>query len=442
MTRSSFYLLRRPACTLLAFASGLASITASAGDESVAEQVFKEGRALMVAGRFAEACPKLEESQRLEPKGGTQLNVAACHERLGKIATAWVEFHDAVVTARTEGHPDRERLAQQRVDALEPRLPWLTVTIAPGARDLTIEIDGATILPIALGKDMPVDPGEHRISASVAGEVVWETTLLFKESTRQSVLVPAPPAKAKPAAPVPKAPPEVPEARDPLPADPDPEPPPATTTPDPPPAVKPGSSGLHFVFELGAFAGFMSGSMNQASLDVPEDSLTYSQQTSMGYETQSCASIRCSYYLNTQGGFVSGPGAFAGIAWNDSMQLGIRAFGGPRAGGGGLFVIGPSGSAHLWGPIWAGGSLLLGVAGQSGDGTVTPESPYYDYTGQGLRPSMSQSLGVSFGLSAELSFAVMERPSGSLRIQIMPLFLAGSNGSALALPFGLAYRWN
>lgn len=166
------------------------------------------------------------------------------------------------------------------------------------------------------------------------------------------------------------------------------------------------------------------------------------KQTSNGLDTRTCGSIRCTYHLNTQGGFVSGPGGFAGIAWSDGMQLGIRMFGGPRAGGGGLFVIGPSSSARVWGPLWLGGSLLLGAAGQSGDGTVTPESPYQDTSGQGLRPGMSQSLGVAFGASAEVSFAVMERPTTSLRIQLMPLFLVGSNGSALSLPFGLAYRWN
>jgi hypothetical protein len=325
-------------------------------------------------------------------------------------------------------------------------LPWLTVTLAAGAagRDLTIQIDGATIQPIALGKDMPVDPGEHRVSATVAGEVVWESTLVFKEATRQSILVPAPPAKSPPIAAVPGAPPEVPDAREsppPSPPSTDPEPPPEAPAPVQPPAARPHPAELHFILELGAFAGFMSGSMNQANLNVAEDSLRFSAQTSNGTDSQTCAGIRCTYYLNTQGGFVSGPSAFAGIAWNDSMQLGLRVFGGPRAGGGGLFVIGPSISGHLWGPIWAGGSLFLGAAGQSGNGTVTPESPYRDDSGQDVRPSMSQSLGVAFGASAELSFAVMERPSGSLRVQLLPLFLVGSNGSALSLPFGLAYRW-
>lgn len=439
MDRSSFSSRpRRRLAALLAFASALAAAPVNAEDSSVAEQVFKEGRALMVAGRFAEACPKLEESQRLEPKGGTQLNVAACHERLGKIATAWVEFHDAVAAARTEGHPERERLAQQRLDALEPRLPWLTVTIAPGAggRDLTVQIDGATILPIALGKDMPVDPGEHRVTATVAGEVVWETTLLFKEATRQSILVPAPVARAQ-AAPILEAPPEAPDAGE-LPRS-EPE----LSRPEPVKAPSPGArpSGMRFVFELGAFVGFLTGDMERASLDGPEEELSFSKQTSDGVESQKCGSIQCTYAMSSQGGFVTGPSGFAGVAWNDRVQLGVRAFGGPRAGGGGLFVIGPSLTAHLWGPLWAGGSLLLGHAGQSGDGTVTPESPYFDYFNRNVRPSMSQSLGFALGASAEISVAVMSRQASSLLIQATPLFLLGSNGFAGCVPFGLAYRW-
>ncbi len=390
----------------------------------------------MVAGRFAEACPKLEESQRLEPKGGTQLNVAACHERLGKIATAWVEFHDAVVTARTEGHPERERLAQQRVDALEPRLPWLTVSIAPGAggRDLTIQIDGATIQPFALGKDMPIDPGEHRITAVAAGVVVADATLLFKEGTRQSILIPALAATAR-AAPSDKAPPEAPAAEE-LPAE-------APELPSPRPSKHPrprlAPPGCASSSELGAFAGFLGGDMDRAELDGSEDQVSVSRQTSMGVETATCGSVECTYRMYSQGGFVTGPSVFAGVAWNDRFQLGLRALGEPRAGGGGLFAIGPSLSAHVWGPLWAGGSLLFGAAGsrgRPGDARV----PDY-YVDQNVRPRMSGSLGFALGASAEISLEVMKRPKSSLLIQTTPLFLLGSNGFAGCVPFGLAYRW-
>src|SRR5262245_40239679 len=46
-----------------------------------AEAAFDKGRALLQQGRVAEACLELEESQRLDPGLGTQLNLADCYER-------------------------------------------------------------------------------------------------------------------------------------------------------------------------------------------------------------------------------------------------------------------------------------------------------------------------------------------------------------------------
>src|SRR5262249_32266694 len=120
----------------------LATPTLAAADTE-AERLFNEARALMQRGAFDEACPTLAESQRIEPRLGTLRNLAACHERQGKSASAWVEYQKALTAARAEGHAERARLAEERIRILEPRVPWLAVSAPPDAPEgLEITLDG------------------------------------------------------------------------------------------------------------------------------------------------------------------------------------------------------------------------------------------------------------------------------------------------------------
>src|SRR6201999_156717 len=109
----------------------------------------------------AEACPKFAESYRLDPGTGTLLNLASCHESLGKLATAWVEYNEALVQSRRDRRQSRIDFAEQHIDALAPKLSRLTVTLASDAdRDgLELKIDGVGVGVAALGAPTPLDPG-------------------------------------------------------------------------------------------------------------------------------------------------------------------------------------------------------------------------------------------------------------------------------------------
>src|SRR5450432_2466634 len=80
-----------------------ANAQVSQTDRTLAQSLFEQGKQLMQAGRYADACPKLEESQRLDPGGGTMLNLALCYEDEGKISTAWADFKEALSMARRDG---------------------------------------------------------------------------------------------------------------------------------------------------------------------------------------------------------------------------------------------------------------------------------------------------------------------------------------------------
>jgi hypothetical protein len=163
----------------------------SAHDAVAAEALFDEARALIAQKRYAEACPKLAESQRLDPAGGTLLNLADCHEHEGKTASAWTEFKDALYLSR-DSRPDRVKIAEEHIKTLEAKLARLTLRVAPDARvsGLTLSVDGAPRQDAAWGSAIPIDPGEHRVTASAPGRAAWETKVTIADAEQRAIDVP------------------------------------------------------------------------------------------------------------------------------------------------------------------------------------------------------------------------------------------------------------
>ena len=165
----------------------------SADDKALASILFREGRTLMAGGRIAEACVKLEESQRLDPSGGTILNLALCHEQEGRLARSWSEFKEAELVARGDGRRDREVEAASHVQALEPRLSRLTIVVPPGTRveGLVIERDGREVGQGAWSMAVPLDGGEHVVRATALGREPFSTTFVIAaESEARIVEIP------------------------------------------------------------------------------------------------------------------------------------------------------------------------------------------------------------------------------------------------------------
>jgi hypothetical protein len=137
-------------------------------DPAAAQALFDEARALVRAQRFSEACPKLAESQRLDPGIGTQFHLADCYERQGKLASAWANFLEVVSQARASGQSEREKLATRRAAKLEPRLSKLRIVV-PALNQiagLNIQRDGIPVGAAQWDTSLPVDPGEYEIIAA------------------------------------------------------------------------------------------------------------------------------------------------------------------------------------------------------------------------------------------------------------------------------------
>jgi hypothetical protein len=160
-------------------------------DTATAEALFEQGKQLLRAGNAAAACPKLAESQRIDPSTGTLLALAMCHEADGKLASAWAEFVSVEARARNEGRPDREQAAHARSQALKPRLSTLEIRVAPEVAalpGLEVRRDGNVVGRGAWNVVVPVDGGDHVVEVTATDRAAWRGQASLKAESDAAVL--------------------------------------------------------------------------------------------------------------------------------------------------------------------------------------------------------------------------------------------------------------
>ena len=224
--------------TALHAAGGEAQADPTPSDKATAQALFDDAQTLIKSKRYADACPKLAESLRLDPALGTKLYLADCYEKNGQTASAWVLFREAAEQARIAGQAERMKKANDRVAALALRLCRLRVDVAVEAEVTGVEVkrDGTVLGPASWGTSVPLNPGEHVIEAEAPGKKRWSTKVTLKDGETVPVAVMVPTLEdlpKPPPPPVPEPPKVEPPKVEPPPAPPKVEPPPA------PPKVEP-----------------------------------------------------------------------------------------------------------------------------------------------------------------------------------------------------------
>jgi hypothetical protein len=185
-----------------------------------AEQIFHDAEALFDQKRYPEACAGFAESQRLDPKLGTLLNLAFCHETMGKLATAWSEYNEAAVWASQRGQREREEFARKRSTELARRLSRVLIELAPGADPASIDVDGEALPREKWLTPLFLDPGAHAVVARAPGKKTQTISINAAEGVAAQTIRIAPfeseePAAAPAPAPVRETPPAPPPEAEP-----------------------------------------------------------------------------------------------------------------------------------------------------------------------------------------------------------------------------------
>jgi hypothetical protein len=147
----------------------LSNVRASAQptDPAAATKLFNEGRAAVQSGDYEAACKRFAESERLDPRVGTLLNLADCQEHQALLAKAFRSYEDALNLA-IPAHDDRASYARVRRDKIAPLVPWITIHLGSGVPEGTrVLLDGVALSAESVGAAIAVDPGRHVITVQV-----------------------------------------------------------------------------------------------------------------------------------------------------------------------------------------------------------------------------------------------------------------------------------
>jgi hypothetical protein len=165
--------------------------SAQAENQAAARALFEEGRRLLDAGRYEDACPKFEAASKLYAGSGVLMNLGDCYEHTNRTASAWTVFSDAAFAASRAGRPADEAEARRRKTALEPVLPRLVIRVQAEIPGLVVSRDGTALQAAAWGVPMPVDPGKHAVRAEAPGREAWVQSVVFEPGKTVTLEVPA-----------------------------------------------------------------------------------------------------------------------------------------------------------------------------------------------------------------------------------------------------------
>ena len=184
-------LMRLPNSThRLCLLAGLFFSIPVAADTTEADRLFGEAKQLLAAGQLERACETFARSQSSERALGTLLNLADCHEKIGRTATALREFRESAAWAERTAEHKRFEVAVRRIAALEDRVARIEFVVSRLASTVEILCDGVSVQANEWD-GYALDPGPHLVRATAANKRSFSTTISVpQERARLRVEIP------------------------------------------------------------------------------------------------------------------------------------------------------------------------------------------------------------------------------------------------------------
>ena len=157
------------------------------GEVSVARRFYEEGLAAEKDSRWEDALAAYDKALAIRNTPQLALRAGICHEELGRLAKALVIYERAHEQARLKQMEDVRSVVAGRLEALRPRVPYLVIRPKSQPEGLEVKLDDSPVAPATFGVRLPVDPGEHLVTASAPDHEPFEKRVTLEEGAEDEV---------------------------------------------------------------------------------------------------------------------------------------------------------------------------------------------------------------------------------------------------------------
>ncbi|MDH5491924.1 MAG: hypothetical protein OEY14_08215 [Myxococcales bacterium] len=162
----------------------------SAERTALARALFAEGMEHVQAERFAEGADRFRRANALHPSPNIAFNLAAALARLDRLVEATELLRELLRDGAL--HPRLHDEGSALLERLLPQIPHLRIRLEGESAAVTVQIDGRTLDAVAIGVNIPIDPGSHEIRALRGGETIASEDVQLGPGERREIALALP----------------------------------------------------------------------------------------------------------------------------------------------------------------------------------------------------------------------------------------------------------
>ncbi|UJR81103.1 hypothetical protein [Sandaracinus amylolyticus] len=160
--------------------------------QRTARSLYEDGVRAARARRWPEARGAFERSYALYPRPITLMNLAGAQRQTGRLVAASESYRRFLRDASERERRDYGAAIESALGGIDAQIAHATLRIEgldPGDR---VQLDGEALDPRALGTEIALDPGEHRVVIARTEQTLLDHPFTLREGERTEVALEVP----------------------------------------------------------------------------------------------------------------------------------------------------------------------------------------------------------------------------------------------------------